>query len=98
MTLKTLLISQKLIIHKYFSSSAFPIEPIKKYVNADQDKVNIFADNRNKTGIYRWINNLNKNTYIGSSTNLSVRFYTYYSLAYLVKWLFKLYFRDIRIL
>lgn len=85
MTLKTLLISQKLIIHKYFSSSVFPVEPIKKYVNADQDKVNIFADNRNKIGIYRWINNLNKNTYIGSSTNLSVRFYTYYSLAYLVK-------------
>ncbi len=85
MTLKKLFFLQKLIIHKYFSSSAFFIEPVKKYVNADQDKVSIFADNRNKTGVYRWINNLNKNTYIGSSTNLSVRFYTYYSLAYLVK-------------
>jgi hypothetical protein len=42
------------------------IKPHVKYVNADQDKVNIFADNRNKTGIYRWINNINGNTYVGS--------------------------------
>jgi len=82
MTLKTFFL-QKLIIQKYFSSSAFSVEPVKKYTNAD--KVSIFADNRNKTGVYRWINNLNESTYIGSSTNLSVRFYTYYSLASLVK-------------
>jgi hypothetical protein len=53
MTLKRLFFLQKLNIHKYFSSSAFSIEPVKKYVNADQDKVSIFADNRNKTGVYR---------------------------------------------
>ena len=56
-----------------------------KYSNSDQDKVNIFADNRNMTGIYRWINNLNNNTYVGSSINLSVRFHTYYSLGSLAK-------------
>jgi hypothetical protein len=95
MTLKTLIFLQNLIKQKFFSSSALlhlngkpnliSVEPVKKYLKADQDKVNIFADNRNKTGIYRWINKLNHNTYIGSSTNLSVRFYTYFSLASLVK-------------
>jgi len=50
MTLKTFFL-QKLIIQKYFSSSAFSVEPVKKYTNAD--KVSIFADNRNKTGVYR---------------------------------------------
>jgi len=61
------------------------VKPQIKYHNADVDKINIFADNRNKIGIYRWINNLNGNTYIGSSINLSVRFYTYYSLRSLAK-------------
>lgn len=84
MTLKTLIFLQKLITQKYFSSSTFSVEAVKKY-NADQDKISIFTENRKKTGIYRWINNLNKNTYIGSSINLSVRFYSYFSLTYLIK-------------
>ena len=54
-------------------------------MDADKNKVNIFAENRKKAGIYRWINNINKNTYVGSSINLSVRFYTYYNLRYLAK-------------
>jgi hypothetical protein len=62
-----------------------PLKPQKRYVNADTDKINIFTDNRNKIGIYRWVNNLNGKTYIGSSTNLSVRFYTYFSLRSLAK-------------
>jgi len=61
------------------------LKPVVKYINADADKINIFADNRNKTGIYRWINNLNGKTYVGSSNNLSVRFYSYYSLRSLAK-------------
>jgi len=61
------------------------MKPQIKYNNADADKINIFADNRNKIGIYRWINNLNGKTYIGSSINLSVIFYTSYSLRYLAK-------------
>ena len=61
------------------------LKPVVKYINADADKVNIFADNRNKIGIYRWINNLNGKTYVGSSSNLSVRFYSYYSLRSLAK-------------
>ncbi len=55
------------------------------YDDADKDKLNILADNRNKIGIYRWINKINGNTYIGSSVNISVRMYTYYSLRSLAK-------------
>ena len=61
------------------------IKPQVRYTNADKDKVSIFAENRKKTGVYRWINNTNKNTYIGSSINLSVRLYTYYNLRCLAK-------------
>ncbi len=46
------------------------------YDDAYKDKLNILADNRNKIGIYRWINKINGNTYIGSSVNISVRMYT----------------------
>lgn len=61
------------------------IEPVMTYSNADIDKVRILSDNRNKLGIYRWVNKKNGNTYIGSSINLSVRFYTYFSIGSLVK-------------
>lgn len=55
------------------------------YDDADKDKLNILADNRNKIGVYRWINKINGNIYIGSSVNINVRMYTYYSLRYLAK-------------
>lgn len=55
------------------------------YANADLDKLNILADNRKKIGIYRWINKINGNAYIGSSVNIRVRMYTYYSLRSLAK-------------
>ena len=55
------------------------------YDDAYKDKLNILADNRNKIGVYRWINKINGNIYIGSSVNISVRMYTYYSLRYLAK-------------
>lgn len=55
------------------------------YVNSDEDKLNILADNRKKIGVYRWVNKLNGNCYVGSSVSLSVRMYTYYSLRSLAK-------------
>lgn len=63
----------------------FEVKSIIKYDNADIDKVNIFTHNRNKSGIYRWINNENGKTYVGSSINLSRRFYTYFSIRSLAK-------------
>lgn len=55
------------------------------YTNADIDKTRIFTENRNKSGVYRWVNNKSRKSYVGSSSNLSVRFYTYYSLRSLAK-------------
>lgn len=81
---------------RFFSSSCKPSLPDNniinhsvvaevKYDNADVDKVKFFTENRDKSGIYRWTNKKNGKTYVGSSINLSVRFYTYYSLASLAK-------------
>lgn len=55
------------------------VVPIKVYSNADTMKQDIIKDNHKKAGIYRWINNVNGNTYIGSSINLSKRFRLYYN-------------------
>ena len=43
------------------------------------------ADNANKSGIYRWVNNISKNTYVGSSINLSNRLNRYYHNSELTK-------------
>ena len=51
--------------------------PIKSYPNADVLKSKILTENKKKSGIYRWVNNLNGKTYIGSSVNLAKRL-TYY--------------------
>jgi hypothetical protein len=59
--------------------------PVVKYDNADVEKVNIFAENRGKAGVYRWINKISGNTYVGSSIDLGNRLYTYYSLRSLAK-------------
>lgn len=70
-------------VNPYFNID--DVKPVVIYANADQDKLNILADNRKKIGIYRWINKVNGNIYIASSINLSVRMYTYYSLRCLAK-------------
>jgi hypothetical protein len=59
--------------------------PVVKYDNADVEKVNIFAENHGKAGVYRWINKISGNTYVGSSIDLGSRLYTYYSLRSLAK-------------
>nr|YP_009577867.1 GIY-YIG endonuclease [Cordyceps cicadae]QBG64858.1 GIY-YIG endonuclease [Cordyceps cicadae] len=50
------------------------------YKNCDLEKLQLLADNKNKSGIYCWINNINNKIYIGSSINLTNRFYKYYSV------------------
>ena len=49
------------------------------------DKIRILTENRKKVAVYRWVNKVNGNIYIGSSTNLHVRMYTYFSLRSLAK-------------
>jgi len=52
---------------------------IVKYDNADTDKVQIFYDNQNKSGIYMWKNLTNGKCYIGSAVDLSNRLRFYFS-------------------
>ena len=55
-----------------------PLIPIKSYNNAFINKDTILLDNKNKSGIYRWINNINGNSYVGSGLNLAKRVNDYY--------------------
>jgi len=55
------------------------IIPIKSYSNLYENRKLIFKENRNKSGIYRFNNLINKKSYIGSSINLSKRFNVYFS-------------------
>nr|QCW06912.1 hypothetical protein [Drechslerella brochopaga] len=59
--------------------------PIKTYENADTKKLQILKENRKKSGVYKWVNNINKKTYIGISVNLSRRLAEYFSLPWLLK-------------
>jgi len=39
----------------------------------------ILKDNNGKSGIYRWVNNVNNKTYVGSGVNLTKRLRTYFN-------------------
>ena len=70
-----------------FSSRAseknIQITPLIVYSNADIDKFAILKDNKDKIGIYRWVNLDTGKSYVGSSRNLSARFKQYFSVNYL---------------
>jgi group I intron endonuclease len=59
--------------------------PVKLYKNADLDKLKILKENRGKSGVYRWVNLENGNSYIGSSTDLRKRFISYFNFSYISK-------------
>jgi len=67
-------------ITQNFNPYLLSIVPILSYSNADTMKTEILNENRNKIGIYRWINLLNGKSYVGSGVNLSHRLKLYYSL------------------
>jgi len=54
-----------------------------KYSNAEIDKVQILKENKNKCGVYRWVNLINKKSYVGSSVNLGRRIREYYKISHL---------------
>lgn len=60
-----------------FTSSS--LEPVKVYLSPDKDKELIIRDNKNRVGIYRWVNLDSGKSYIGSSVNLSARFRQYFN-------------------
>lgn len=55
------------------------VSPVKSYVNAELLKDEILKDNRDRSGVYRWVNNLNGKTYVGSGVNLAKRLGSYYN-------------------
>ena len=82
--------NQKIVLtNRYFQSESkdiqFKINPVKIYENADVSKLDVISENKNKSGVYRWLNLLTGKSYIGSSVNLTKRFYDYYNLSHLDK-------------
>ena len=61
-----------------------PVKPKVSYFNCEIDKDRILEENKGKAVVYRLVNNLNGKTYVGSSVNLTVRLYKYYSLKHLM--------------
>lgn len=61
------------------NESSESLIPAVIYSDAFADKSVILKDNKNKAGIYRWVNKVNGNSYVGSSENLTDRFRKYYS-------------------
>lgn len=56
---------------------------VKYYYNPYSNRIEIFKENRNKSGVYCWYNISNKKLYIGSSINITNRLYCYFSYKYL---------------
>lgn len=65
------------------SSNSIRVIPTVVYPDAFLNKSIILKDNKNKVGIYRWVNKENGNTYIGSSVNLGRRLRVYYDFSFL---------------
>ena len=61
------------------------INPVKIYINVELSKDKILKENKNKAVVYRWINNINNKTYIGSSVNFTGRLYKYFTVVRLTK-------------
>ena len=55
------------------------------YHNALKSKQEIIQSNKNKCGIYKWVNKVSGKSYIGSSVNLNIRLSHYLSHNFLLK-------------
>lgn len=58
--------------------------PIVRYTNVEENHSKIYKENKNKSGIYRWVNNKTGSFYIGCSKNLANRLLCYLSNKYLI--------------
>ena len=68
-----------------YGSNNGAVTPIRYYENALLSKKIIFTENRNKSGIYRWVNKLNSNTYVGSGLDLKKRVGDYFNNSELIR-------------
>jgi len=74
-------------IRRYFvpGGETNPTIPVMSYTDLLIQKKQIMQENKNKSGIYRLVNKTNGKIYIGSSVNMSSRFYKYYNITYITK-------------
>jgi len=76
--LKILINKSIIISYAFYDLKSFSIKaknsftPLISYSNAYLIKQQILDENREKSGIYRWVNNLNGKSYVGSAVNLSI--------------------------
>lgn len=57
--------------------------PTLVYPDAFFNKSTILKDNKKKVGVYRWVNKVNGNSYVGSSVDLTRRLRVYYDFSFL---------------
>lgn len=57
------------------------LKPIKRYNSLKGERLQIIRDQKNKTGVYMLINNINGHNYVGSSINLAGRMKNYLNTA-----------------
>ncbi len=67
------------------NNTKFKLVPVKTSKNAALLKRDILIDNRNLSGIYRWVNNISGKVYVGSAINLSKRLIRYYHKSELLR-------------
>nr|WDW20826.1 hypothetical protein [Valsa mali var. pyri (nom. inval.)] len=72
-------------IRLYSTNRYHNIKPVAVYCNCEQEKARILLENKGVAAVYRLINNTNNKTYIGSTVNLSTRFYKYFSIKHLIE-------------
>lgn len=53
------------------------------YTDLNNTKTQIIKDNRQKSGIYMWTNNITSDIYVGSSINLGLRFKDYFNISHI---------------
>ena len=61
------------------------INSVRVYDNADTQKLDILQENKNKSGIYWWVNQETGESYVGSGADLCKRLRIYYSIITLEK-------------
>ena len=59
------------------------LEPIKKYDNLKEDRIQTLKELKETSGVYYLINNINGHTYVGSSINLYSRMRNYLNTSFL---------------
>jgi hypothetical protein len=80
---KIIFYTNYLYLNKKHNHTSFKYKYPIVYDNSLLNKSNVLKENKNKSGIYRLVNKINDESYVGSSINLTNRFRRYYNINYL---------------